>query len=94
MKGTRSRRYSRYRREVMDATNAHSPFRLGLTRQHHVPISRAFHWGIPANLIGGPENVSYWPLNDNIQQGTRISEEGEALLREWGYAHLIKQVTP
>ena len=86
---TRSQRYRAYRREVARLTDEHSPPRAGLTRQHHVPVGRGFAWGIPAELVGSPENVTYWPLQDNINQGTRIGPEGEELLRAWGLGHRI-----
>jgi hypothetical protein len=89
-RGARSARYGRYRREVTRLTDEHSPPRPGLTRQHHVPISRGFAWDIPAELIGSRDNVAYWPLQRNVAQGTTLDETGRALLVRWGYDHLLR----
>jgi hypothetical protein len=94
MKGSRSRRYAAYRREVARLTAEHHPPRPGVTRQHHIPIARAFAWGLPASLVGSAENVDYWPLSANLSQGTRLDTRAEEILRKHGYEHRIKETQP
>lgn len=84
MKGARSKRYASYKYQVHTVTIAQNPTRAGYTRDHILPVSFGFKHGIPAALMGSPENIQYMELNENIQKGQRITPKGIALLRKWG----------
>ena len=84
MKGARSRRYSAYKYQVHIATVANNPSRMGLTRDHIVPVSFGFKHDISPVLMGSPENIEYVSLNANIQKGQRLTPEAIAILKKWG----------
>lgn len=87
MKGTRARRYARYRYRVWLETKDNRPQGSG-TVDHIVPVSFGFKHDIPPSLIGSADNLVLMELNDNIQKGTRITPAAIDILRNWGYYHL------
>lgn len=91
MKGARSRRYSAYKYQVHMATVVNNPSRMGLTRDHIVPVSFGFKHDIPPVLMGSPENIEYVSLNVNIQKGQRLTPEAIAILKKWGKSTLRLQ---
>ena len=52
--------------------------------------TRGFAWGIPPELIGSPENVSYMSLEENLQIGTRLDAKAVENLRAWGYSSRLR----
>jgi len=66
------------------ATVVNNPSRMGLTRDHIVPVSFGFKHDIPPPLMGSPENIEYVSLNANIQKGQRLTDDAIAILKKWG----------
>lgn len=91
MAGVRANRYRIYRKDVREHTKANRPERrYGHTVDHIVPVSFGFTHDIPPELIGSAENLTMLPFRANIAKGSRITEESAALLREWGFGHLVR----
>lgn len=89
----RTERYRIYRKEVSEYTreNAPAPPRWPGDRptlDHIVPISKAFQWGIPPELVGSRENLTWIGRNANIGKGARITKRATDLIRKWGYRDL------
>lgn len=90
----RATRYRDYRKEVSRITRENLPPKQDWhdTLDHIVPISKAFQWGIPPELVGSRENLVWISWNANIGKGTRITPRAIKLIRKWGYTDLAESL--